>query len=84
MLAGTMCTAVKDAIRLHAMTDDPAAAVRAGWRQCMDRTFKAIEDMRLTVDEHFKTFVVYVTAYFTSLMIPLLIHYLPLSLIYPF
>jgi hypothetical protein len=84
MLAGTVSTAVKDTLRLHAMTDDPAATVRAGWRQCLDGTFEAIEDMRLTTHSHFKTFVIHIPAYFTSLIVPLLIHYFPLSLAYPF
>jgi hypothetical protein len=79
-----MGTAIKDAFRLHAVTDDPAAAMRAGWRQGVDRTFEAIEDMRLTSNPHFKTFIVHIPTYFTSHVIPLLIHYLPLSLIHPF
>src|SRR6266540_5905534 len=69
MLTGTVGTAVKDTIRLHAVTDDPATAVRAGWCQCMDRTFKAIEDMRLTSDPHLKTFIVHIPTHFTSLII---------------
>jgi hypothetical protein len=80
LLAGTMGTTVKDSLCLHAVTDDPTAAVRAGWRQCLNGTFKAIEDMGLTTHPHFKTLIVHVTAYFTAFIIPLLIHYLPLSL----
>jgi hypothetical protein len=74
-----MGTAVKDAFRLHAMTDDAAAAMRAGWRQGMDRAFETIEDMRLTSNPHFKTFIVHIPTYFTSHVIPLLIHDFPLS-----
>jgi hypothetical protein len=84
MLTGAMGTAVKDTIRLHTMTDDPATAVRAGWRQRVDCTLKAIEDMRLTSDPQLKTFIVHIPTHFTSLIVPLLIHHFPLSLIYPF
>jgi hypothetical protein len=84
VLAGTVSAAVKDTLRFHAMPDNPAVTMRAGWRQGMDRTFETVEDMRLTSDSHFKTFVVHIPTYFTSHIIPLLIHYLPLSLIYPF
>jgi hypothetical protein len=75
MLAGAVGTAVKDSICLHAVPDDPTAAVRTGGRQGVNSTFKAIENMRLTTYPHFKTFIVHVTAYFTALIIPLLIHY---------
>jgi hypothetical protein len=56
------------------MTDDPAAAMGAGRGQGMDRTFETIEDVRLASDAHFKALIVHVPAYFTSLVIPLLIH----------
>ena len=75
MLAGAVGTAIKDSICLHAVTDDPTAAVRTRGRQGVNGTFKAIEDMGLTTYPHFKTFIVHVTAYFTALIIPLLIHY---------
>lgn len=79
MLAGTMSTAIEDTIGFHAVTDDPATAVRAGGRQGVDGTFEAIEDMRLAVDPDFKTFVVHIPTDFTSLVILHLIHDLPLS-----
>lgn len=41
----------------------------------MDRTFETVEDMRLPSDPHFKTLVVHIAAYFTSHIIPLLIHF---------
>jgi hypothetical protein len=69
-----MGAAVEHTVCLHSMTDDPTAAVRAGWRQCLDGTLKAIENMRLATHSHLKTLVIYVAAYFTSLIIPLLIH----------
>ena len=81
VLAGTVSTAIKNAVRLHAVPDDPAAAVRAGRRQGVNGTFETIEDMRLTIDPHFETFIIYIPTYFTPHVIPLLIHNLPLSLI---
>jgi len=82
MLAGTMGTTVKDTFRFHTMTDDSAATMRAGRCQGMNRTFETIKDMRLASDPHFEAFIVHVTAYFTSHIIRLLIHHLPLSLIH--
>jgi hypothetical protein len=84
MLLCTMSTAIKDAIRFHAMTDHPAAAMRAGGRQRMDGTFETIEDVRLTLYAYFKTFIVYVAAYFTPQpIVPLcgscFVHRVPLS-----
>ena len=81
VLAGTVSTAIKNAVRLHAVPDDPATAVRAGGRQGVNGTFETIEDMRLTIDPHFETFVIHIPTYFTPHVIPLLIHNLPLSLI---
>jgi len=81
VLAGAMGAAIKDALCLHSMTDDPATTMGAGWCQGMDRAFKTIKDMRLAVDPHFEAFVVHIPAYFTSRVIPLLIHNLPLSFI---
>jgi hypothetical protein len=81
MLAGTVSTAIKDALRLHPVPDDPAAAVRAGGRQGVDSTFKTIEDMRLAIDPYFETFIIHIPTYFAPHVIPLLIHDLPLSVI---
>jgi hypothetical protein len=75
VLAGTVGTTIKDTLSLHAVTDDPAAAMGTGWCQGMDGAFKTIEDMRLAIDPHFKALIVHVPAYFTSHIIPLLIHY---------
>jgi len=79
VLAGTVSTTIEHPVRFHAVANNPTAAVGAGWRQGVDGAFETIEDMRLTIDPHFKTFVVHVPAYFTSHIIPLLIHHLPLS-----
>jgi hypothetical protein len=65
ILFGTMGTAEEDTIHLHAMTDDPAATMRARGRQGVDGAFKAIEYMRFTVLAHLKTFVILVAAYLT-------------------
>jgi hypothetical protein len=74
VLAGAVGAAIEDTLCLHAVTNNPTAAVRAGWRQGLDGTLEAIEDMRLAAHPHFKTFIIHVAAYFTSFIIPLLIH----------
>lgn len=83
MLARAVSTAIKDPVCFHAVADNPAAAMGAGWRQGVDGTFETIEDMRFVPDPYLKTLVVHVPAYFASHIIPLLIHDLPLSF-YPF
>jgi hypothetical protein len=45
MLFSAVCTAVKNAITFHTMTDHAAATVGAGGRQGVDRTFKTVENM---------------------------------------
>jgi hypothetical protein len=42
-LLGTVGAAEHAAVGLHAMADDPAAAVLAGWRQRMDGAFEAVK-----------------------------------------
>jgi len=74
MLTGAVGTAIKDALRLHPVTDDPAATMGTGWGQGMDRAFETIKDMGFAVDPHFEAFIIHVATYFTSLVIPLLIH----------
>jgi hypothetical protein len=57
--------AAKDlSIGFHAVTDDPAVAVRANWRQRVDGAFKAIENVTLAGNDNFKCFVVVVFANF--------------------
>ena len=50
---------------LHAMSDDPAVAVRANRRKRVDRALKAIESVVLAADDHFERFVIVVFANFT-------------------
>jgi hypothetical protein len=84
MLLGTVGATVEDTIFFHAVTDDAAATMRTSGCQGVDRTFKAVKDMSLTADSHFKTFIVNVSAHLTSHTIfpgstPTFIHDLPLS-----
>jgi hypothetical protein len=65
ILTCTMGATVKDAVHLCAMTDDLTPTVGAFWRKRVDGTFKAVEDMRLTIQAHFKAFIVFVSANFT-------------------
>ena len=65
MLAGTVSTTVQSIGRLHTVTDNAAATVRARGCKRMDRAFEAIEHMRLAAHLHFKTFIVAIATYFT-------------------
>jgi hypothetical protein len=49
---------------LHAMTDDPALAVRANRRERMDRALEAIEGVMLPGHNHFECFVILILANF--------------------
>jgi hypothetical protein len=45
---------------LHAVTDDPAVAVRANRCQCVDRALKAIEGVVLAGNDHVKGLVIFI------------------------
>ena len=76
-----MSTAIVAFGSLNAMAYYSALTMLASGRQCVNGTFETIEDMRLTIDPHFETFIIHIPTYFTPHVIPLLIHNLPLSLI---
>jgi hypothetical protein len=57
-------TAKDLSIRFHAVTYHPAVAVRANWRQRMDRALEAIEGVMLAGDDYFKRLVVFIFANF--------------------
>jgi hypothetical protein len=48
------------------MPDDLAAAMRAGGRECMDGTFKAIKGVGLARHPNFECLVVVIAAYIAS------------------
>jgi len=58
MLLGTVCTAIKNAIRFHAVTNDSAAAMRASGRQRVDGTLETVEDMRSAAHTNLKTLII--------------------------
>ncbi len=66
MLAGTVRATIDGVRTLHAMPDDAAATMSAGGRQLMDGALEAVEYVCLATHVHLKTFVVRITAYFTS------------------
>ena len=51
---------------LRPMPQDPATAVIAGWRERMDGTLKAVEDVSRSAESDVKGLVVIVAADFTS------------------
>jgi hypothetical protein len=68
-LCGPVATRAMDAAEnlagfLHAMADNPTAAVRANWRERLDRAFETVEDVVLSIDDHLKSLVVVVSAGF--------------------
>jgi hypothetical protein len=52
------------AISFNAVPDDPAVAMRANRRQCVDRALEAIEGVVRPVNDHFKRLVVFIFANF--------------------
>jgi hypothetical protein len=58
--------AVKYSVGFDAMADHLAAAVRALWRQQVDRAFKAIEGVRFSRHDDFERFIVFIAAGFTG------------------
>ena len=58
--------AAKDlSVGFHTVSHDSAVAVRADRRQCVDRTFEAIERVMLTGYDHFKRLIIFILANFT-------------------
>ena len=57
-------TAVERALSLDTMSDDSALAVRAGWRQCVNRALETVEDVGFSGVNHLKGLVVVVSADF--------------------
>ena len=51
-------------VSFNAVPDNPAIAMRANRRQCVDRAFEAVEGVVLPADDHFKRLVVFVLANF--------------------
>lgn len=48
----------------NAMADDPAIAVWAGWRERVNRAFKAVEHMPFSVGDELERFIVIIPAHF--------------------
>jgi hypothetical protein len=65
-VAGAVCAAEHFAVGLDAMADNPAATVDANWRQGVDRTLEAIENVYVAVEVNLKRLVIVVTADFTG------------------
>ncbi len=51
-------------VSFNAVPNNPAVAMRANRRQCVDRAFEAVEGVMLSADDHFKRLVVFVLANF--------------------
>jgi hypothetical protein len=51
-------------VGFHTVPNDSAVAVRADRRQCVDRTFEAIECVMLSGYDHFKRLVIFIFANF--------------------
>jgi len=62
---GAMSAAINVSAGLHAMSNNPASAVLALWRERVDGTFEAIEIMGNPIHHDLDRFVVLVSANFT-------------------
>ena len=62
----TMCTAVNGVPGFDPMPDHFASAVGATGRQGVDRALKGIESVPLSPNVHFESFVVFISADFTT------------------
>jgi hypothetical protein len=65
--AGTVCAAVKGAIRLDSVADNFAPTVPADRRQRMNRAFETVIHVRFTAHGDLECFVVSVAAHLTSI-----------------
>jgi hypothetical protein len=63
--AGAIGATVQSCLNFYAMTNDPASTVLTDRSKGSDRTFKAIEYMRLSSHDHVKGLIVFITTYFT-------------------
>lgn len=59
---GAVCPAVEAALRLHAVTNDPAPALMAGRGERMDRALEAVKDVSLISAYQLEGLVVVVPA----------------------
>jgi hypothetical protein len=59
-----MDAAIDLSVGFHSVPDDPAVAVRANWRQRVNRAFEAIECVMLSGYDHFKRLVIFIFANF--------------------
>jgi hypothetical protein len=59
-----MDTAKDLSIGFHPVADHPAMAVRADWRQRVDRALEAVKRVVLARNNHLKRFVVFIFANF--------------------
>ena len=59
-----MNAAIDLSIGFHTMPHNPAIAVRADWRQRMDRAFETIEYVMLSGYDHLERFVIFILANF--------------------
>jgi hypothetical protein len=53
-------------IRFNAVSDDPAIAMRANWRERVDRAFEAVEGVVLPANDDFKRLVIFIFANFAG------------------
>ena len=53
-------------IRFNAVSDDPAMAMRANWRERVNRAFEAVERVVLPANDYFKRLVIFIFANFAG------------------
>ena len=53
-------------IGFNAVPDNPAVAMRANRRQCVDRALEAVEGVTFSINDYVKRFVIFVFANFAG------------------
>ena len=53
-------------IRFNAVSDDPAIAMRANWRERVNRAFEAVERVVLPANDYFKCLVIFIFTNFAG------------------
>lgn len=62
---GAMSATIEIAARFNTMSDDPAAAVPAGWSQFLNGALEAVKGVFVPIHQYFKAAFIVIAAYFT-------------------
>jgi hypothetical protein len=63
---GTVRAAIEHTVAFHSVTDDPAATMKACWSKGLNRAFKGVERITMSLDYNIKALVVVVVTNFAN------------------